>query len=37
MAKKVFTLAPNVYFGKQLGKGGRNEIPWTIFGNFPFI
>ena len=24
MAKKVFTLAPNIYFGKQLAKGGKN-------------
>lgn len=23
MAKKVFTLAPNIYFGKQLAKGGK--------------
>ena len=37
MAKKVFSLAPNVFFGKQLTKGGRNEIPWTIAGNFVLI
>jgi hypothetical protein len=37
MAKKVFTLAPNVYFGKQLGKGGRNEIAWTLVGKFSLI
>ena len=35
MAKKVFTLAPNVYFGRQLNKGGRNEIAWTLVGT-PF-
>ncbi len=34
MAKKVFTLAPNLYFGKQLSKGGRNEIPFTLLGMF---
>lgn len=33
MAKKVFTLAPTVFFGKQLNKGGRNEIAWTAVGN----
>lgn len=32
MAKKVFTLAPNIYFGKQLSRGGRNEIAWTLVG-----
>lgn len=32
MAKKVFSLAPTVYFGKQLSKGGRNEITWTAIG-----
>ena len=33
MAKKVFTLAPNVYFGKQLSRGSRNELAWTLAGN----
>lgn len=37
MAKKVFTLLPNVYFTKQLAKGGRNEIPWTIIGTHMII
>ncbi len=32
MAKKVFSLNPGVYFGKQLGKGGRNEISLTLLG-----
>ncbi len=32
MAKKVFTMAPNVYFCKQLNKGGKNEIAWTLVG-----
>lgn len=36
MAKKVFSLAPGVYFGKQLGKGGRNEIPFTLLGKYYF-
>lgn len=34
MAKKVFSLAPTVYFGKQLNKGGRNEIAWTVVGKY---
>ena len=32
MAKKVFSLAPGHYFTKQLARGGRNEIPWTLAG-----
>ena len=30
MARKFFTLANNIYYTKQLAKGGRNEILGTI-------
>ena len=32
MAKKVFSLAPGHYFTKQLARGGRDEIAWTLAG-----
>ena len=35
MARKFWTLAPNLYFTqKQLPKGGRNEIWFTAVGIF---
>jgi len=32
MAKKWFTSFPDVYYMKQLRKGGRNELVFTFLG-----
>ncbi len=34
MARKFFTPFVNLYFGKQLANGSRNEIPLTFAGTF---
>jgi len=37
MAKKWFTSFPNVYYMKQLRKGGRNEFVFTFLGLFKLM